>query len=602
MTPSRKTRRPSRATARKKITKKKTAVPRKKTAAPRKKTAAPRKKTAKKKVATTRTKTAKKKPARRKPEPARPEEERAGKPRRPRTVMNADQLARRQRDSSVAEFFSKNRHLLGFDNPKKALLTTVKEAVDNALDACEEAGRLPDLRVEIHSTRKDDRLRVAIEDNGPGIVSAQVPKIFGKLLYGSKFHSLKQSRGQQGIGISAAAMYGQLTTGEPITVTSRPGARRPARRFRLQIDTQRNRPHVISNHEVPWEHTGPGTRVEIELQARFQKGRQSVDEYLEQTAIANPHARIVSVDPDGVERVHERSTDELPDEPREIKPHPYGVELGVLDEMLRATRARYASSFLAQDFSRVSPRVAEEICREAGVDPRSTPTKIAHGHVEALYEALQRVKVMTPPTDCITPIGEERILEGLRKELDADFVVAVSRRPSVYRGNPFAVEVGLAYGGREASADDPIRLVRLANRVPLQYQQGACAITKAVVQTDWKKYNLHQSRGALPLGPMVLMIHIASVWVPFTSESKEAIAHYPEILKEVKLAVQECGRKLGTFVNKRRREVDAARKRAYIQKYIPHVGIALREILELSDRQEKKIVDTLTDVLERSRK
>lgn len=150
--------------------------------------------------------------------------------------------------------------------------------------------------------------------------------------------------------------------------------------------------------------------------------------------------------------------------------------------------------------------------------------------------------------------------------------------------------------------EEPIRMMRIANRVPLQYQQGACAITRAVVQTDWKKYNLQQSRGAMPLGPIVLLVHIASVWVPFTSESKEAIAHYPEILKEIKLALQDCGRKLGTFVNKKRRAIDAARKRAYIEKYIPHVGIALREILDLSERQEASIVKTLTDTLERSRK
>ena len=276
--------------------------------------------------------------------------------------------------------------------------------------------------------------------------------------------------------------------------------------------------------------------------------------------------------------------------------------MGVLDEMLRGTNARFLSSFLHQDFSRVSTRVATDICEAAGLDPRAKPMTTARNQVEALNEAIQKVKIMSPPTDCISPIGEARILDGLKKEIDADFFVAASRRPAVYRGNPFQVEIGLAYGGEGVPLEDPIRVLRLANRVPLQYQQGACAITKAIVSTDWKKYNLQQSRGALPLGPIRLMVHIASVWVPFTSESKEAIAHYPEILKELKLALQECGRKLGTFVNKRRRAIDEARKRAYIEKYIPHVGIALREILGLSDGQEKKIVTTLTDVLERSRK
>lgn len=570
-----------RPAAKKKPTKKK----------PTKKKAAKKKPTKKKSPARKKA-TAKKKPSARKTTTAK----------KPRQTRTADDMARQQRDISVAEFFAKNRHLLGFDNPKKALLTTIKEAVDNALDACEEAGIRPELRVEITPVpKRDDRFVVAIQDNGPGIVAKQVPKIFGKLLYGSKFHRLKQSRGQQGIGISAAAMYGQITTGQPIIIKSRAGKRRPAHRFKLQIDTSKNKPVVLSHREVEWDH-GQGTRVEICLQARYQRGRQSVDEYLEQTAIANPHATLIYVDPEKNEHLFEAATRELPDEPVEIKPHPYGVELGLLEEMLRRTPARYVSSFLSQDFSRVSPRVAEDICAKAEVEPRTPPARVARSKIEPLYEALQSVKVMAPRTDCISPIGEARILEGLRKEIEADFFVATSRRPAVYRGNPFQIEIGLAYGGEGVPMEEPIRMMRIANRVPLQYQQGACAITRAVVQTDWKKYHLQQSRGAMPLGPIVLLVHIASVWVPFTSESKEAIAHYPEILKEIKLALQDCGRKLGIFVNKKHRAIDAARKRAYIEKYIPHVGIALREILDLSERQEASLVKTLTDTLERSRK
>jgi len=570
--------------------KKKTPRPKKKKAPATRKTKTARKTARATKSKTTRgTTTAR--AASRKAAPARP----------PVARPTADDLARRQRDISVAEFFRKNRHLLGFDNPKKALLTTIKEAVDNSLDACEEAGILPRIRVEIHPLPKEDRFRVAIEDNGPGIVPAQVPKIFAKLLYGSKFHTLKQSRGQQGIGISAAAMYGQVTTGQPVVVVSRAGARRPARKLRLQIDTQKNRPVTISNHEVEWD-ARHGTRVEIELQARFQRGRQSVDDYLEQTAIANPHATLSYRDPDGTEHRFEAAVRALPSEPREIRPHPYGVELGVLEEMLRRTSATRLSSFLSQEFSRISAKVAREICEASGLSPEKRPSRTARAEVERLYEAIQGVRIMAPPTDCLSPIGEERILEGLAKEIDADLFLAKSRRPAVYRGNPFLVEIGLAYGGKEVPLEEPIRILRLANRVPLLYQQGACAITRAVLRTDWKAYHLQQSRGALPIGPAVLLVHIASVWVPFTSESKEAIAHYPEILKEIKLGLQECGRKLGAFVSKRRRDAEAARKHAFIEKYIPHVGIALREILDLSERQEKKIVDTLTDTLKRSRK
>jgi DNA topoisomerase-6 subunit B len=207
---------------------------------------------------------------------------------------------------------------------------------------------------------------------------------------------------------------------------------------------------------------------------------------------------------------------------------------------------------------------------------------------------------MAPPTDCIAPIGQELIERALRAEVKADFYACVTRRPAVYRGNPFLIEVGLAYGG-ELPAEESVTVYRYANRVPLQYQQGACAITKAVTATDWKAYQLQQPKGAPPVGPALLMVHIASVWVPFTSESKEAIAHYPEIIKEMRLALQECGRQVGMHIRKRRREADEAQKRAFITKYIPQVAIGLQEILEFGNVQRDEVVRRLTDVLERSR-
>jgi DNA topoisomerase-6 subunit B len=208
---------------------------------------------------------------------------------------------------------------------------------------------------------------------------------------------------------------------------------------------------------------------------------------------------------------------------------------------------------------------------------------------------------MAPPTDCIAPIGEDLILRALKAEVKADFYASVTRRATVYRGNPFLIEVGLAYGG-DLSADDSMTIYRYANRVPLQYQPGACAITKAVTGTDWKSYQMQHPRGALPVGPALLMVHIASVWVPFTSESKDAIAHYPEIIKEMRLGMQECGRRVATYIRKRKREADEARKLAYIEKYIPQVAIGLQEILDLSEKQRDQVVDNLTHVLERSRK
>jgi len=527
---------------------------------------------------------------------------RGGKKREPSPV-SAETMAHSQRDISVSEFFAKNRHLLGFDNPSKALLTTIKELVDNSLDATDEARILADVEIRVDQLA-EDRFRVTCIDNGPGIVAKNVPLVFGKLLFGSKFHRLKMSRGQQGIGVSAAGMYGLLTTGHPVRVISRISPKKPANLFEIAIDTQKNQPAIKHQDSVEWDRER-GTSVEIELEAQYRKGQHSVDNYIRQISLANPHATLRYFPPhrdrDEDVIVYERVTDELPPATAEIKPHPYGVELGVLMQWLRESKSRNLPGFLASEFSRVSSRLAQEIAEKAGISPKTRPSNLSRSQAETLHKTIAATKIMSPPTDCIAPIGEDLLEKALRAIHPADFATAVTRRPAVYRGNPFLVEVALAYGG-ELSGEDPATVYRYANRVPLQYQQGACAITRATTTTDWKKYGLQQPRGALPIGALVIMVHIASVWVPFTSESKEAIAHYPEIIKEIKLGLQDVGRRLNTFLRRRRREHDELKKHSYIQKYIPHVAIALQEILEHSDAERENTIKILTEVLERSRK
>lgn len=592
-------------------------------------------------------------------------------------------MAAAQRDISVSEFFAKNRHLLGFDNPRKALLTTVKEAVDNSLDACEEAGILPEIWVHIEQIG-NNRFKVGIQDNGPGILKKQIPLIFGKLLYGSKFHRLRQSRGQQGIGISAAGMYGVQTTGKPVKIISKISIRKPAHYYEIQIDTKKNKPEIlngkgdgvdipagekgrtyIEKHGIEWVEQDHGTRVTINLEARYQRGKGSVDEYLEQTAIANPHVSIHYIDPDGTEHDYESSTDQLPEEPTEIKPHPYGVELGRLADMLKDTAEPTLSSFLIKSFSRVSPSIARKISEGAKLTTRSRPTRIGQQGADAIYQAIQTTKISNPTTDCICPIGEDLILKGLHHVVPGEFYTSATRPPSVYRGNPFQIEVGLVYGGepvtqrvtkdlldelleetdartvrqflmntfagvgaestekilKEAklgtrqtpaklkpkereqllyamqhvniSEGQTMEVMRFANRVPLQFQHGACAITRTIINTNWRSYGLSQSRGALPKGPISLMVHIASVWVPFTSESKEAVAEYPEIQKELRLGLQAVGRKLNMFLRKRRKVKQEADRRDVFLRYLGEVATAVSKINQ-TDRQA--LYDQLMDV------
>jgi DNA topoisomerase-6 subunit B len=525
-------------------------------------------------------------------------------------------MAAKQRDISVSEFFAKNRHLLGFDNPRKALLTTVKEAVDNALDACEEAGILPDIEVKIEeitpppSVQKPGRYRVTITDNGPGIVRRQVENIFGRLLYGSKFHRLKMSRGQQGIGISAAGMYGLMTTGKPMVITTRPKKNQPAHHLELAMDTTKNKPEVTVDIETDDFPNTTGTRVAIEMEAKFFRGKGSVETYLEQTAISNPHCSITFIPPDkanenpdlaeaepditadeqGIVRTQEfsdrivypRTVDELPPETQEIKPHPYGVELGTFLTKLKQTDEKQLTGFFKNEFCRVPPSIVAEITKAASTKSKSfsgsTWVNSLDSHdAEKIYKALQESKLRAPPTDCLSPIGVKTMLAGLLKGVKAEFYTASTRKPAVYRGNPFQIEAAIAYGG-ELPGDQQARVIRYANRVPLLYQQSACSAFKSVVDTSWKNYGMQQPRGGAPVGPLVVMIHMASVWVPFTSESKEAIADYDEIRKEMTLALQECGRKLGQYIRRRQRMKRDAQKRDVFERYIGEIAKACNHL------------------------
>lgn len=545
--------------------------------------------------------------------------------------VTAIEMARRQREISVAEFFLKNRHLLGFDTPAKALVTAVKEAVDNALDACEEGGILPEIHVRVSD--RGGRSRVIVEDNGPGIVESQIARIFGKLLYGSKFHKLSQSRGQQGMGISAAGMYGQLTVGKPLHIISRVKGEKLASEMYVSIDTAKNRPDIHRKKQLKWDRPH-GTLVEIELEGHYQRGPHSIDSYLKQTAIANPHLAIVYTDPQGKEFRFDRSTRELPPAPREIKPHPYGIELGRLIQMLSNTSSTTLLRFLVSEFSCVGKITALRIIELARkhsdrkLSDHSHPRHIAHVQAAGLQKAIQATRILAPRTDCLVPIGEQRLLDGLRKEIVADFFTATTRPAAAYRGNPFQVEVAIAYGNagrggsevdrtgrkqqQEARAQEPIehlisgndetvRLLRFANRVPLLYQQTSCAITKAVIHTNWRAYGLHQPKGALPVAPMAILVHVASVWMPYTSESKEAIEPYPEILKEIRLGLQECARKLAHHIRHQTQLHEEDDRRAYIERYLPHIGIALQDILALSNEERESTVRKLDDVLHKSR-
>jgi len=512
--------------------------------------------------------------------------------------ITAHELAKKQKEISVAEFFERNKHILGFGNQTRALITSVKEGVDNGLDACEEANILPDIYVEIKN-HDDGECRVIVEDNGPGIVKKQIPHIFGRLLYGSRFHAIRQSRGQQGIGISAVVLYGQLTTGKHAKIISKIQEDRPAVVTELVVDTNKNRADVISNNTIHWDKPC-GTRVEVSIMADYKRGKRFVYDYLQSTSIVNPHARIIYKEPEGTEHIFERTSEILPKKSIEIKPHPYGVELGTLIKMAKHTKSRKLSSFLKTEFSSMGDRTTKTALENANLDKNLNPKEMDREKFLALHKAFKKVKIMSPSTDCLSPIGETLIKRSLKyetREISPEFIVTASRPAYVYSGNPFQVEVGLVYGGN-LPKEESVKILRFANRVPLLYQQGGCVTTQAISSIDWRRYGLNQPSGkGIPSGPAIFLTHVSSTLIPFTSESKEAIADVTEIENEIKLAFRECARKVQHHIHKEVKRAKTREKFELITKILPEIAKKSSNILNKPVPSLDPIITKIMDVV-----
>ncbi|MDP6147882.1 MAG: DNA topoisomerase VI subunit B, partial [Candidatus Thalassarchaeaceae archaeon] len=446
-------------------------------------------------------------------------------------MVDAEKIASKQKQISISEFFEKNKHFLGFDTLQRAVITAVKESVDNSLDACEETRILPEIKVEINRLGSD-RLELICQDNGPGIPRDSVENVFGKFLLGSRFHAIRQTRGQQGIGITGVVMYSQLTTGSKTSVVSKVASDSSAVYVDLGLDTRKNRATKSNERRDVWIENGEevehGLKIRTVMKAKYQRGRQSVHQYLRMTSIVNPHAsiKLIVKDKEGeiIDQGHWiRTTDRLPRVVEEIKPHPHGIQLGQLQRMLKEADERKLTSFLRHNFSGVSVRAAKEILQAAGLEEGRTPVRVKADEAQSMVEAFQGVKLLAPPTDCLSPIEEMLIKKGLSKAIDSRFASTVTRKPTVSLGNPFQIEVGLVFGG-DLQADGPIEVLRFANRVPLMYQQGGCLLTKGLESVDWKRYGLdHPGGRGLPKGPAAVLIHLASTNVQFTSEAKEAV-------------------------------------------------------------------------------
>ena len=500
---------------------------------------------------------------------------------------------------SVSEFFEKNRHILGFDSAQKSLFMIVKEAVDNSLDACEERGILPEISVRIER-KPNDIFRITVRDNGPGIERTIVPRVFGQLLYGSRFHVLRQTRGQQGLGITASILYGQSTSGEPCEIITKRAQDEVAFHFILGIDVRTNTADLKVEEPVIWDRES-GTSIAITAKGRYVTGKQSIMEYLKEVAVVNPNARIHFTDPDGKSLVFERSIEEPAKPSKATKPHPYGIDLGELLSLSQITESTTLLKMLSSEFSRLSDNSASEILVKAGIDPEMNPRDLAKDGANAIMEAIANTKLMPPTAESLSPISEQFIRLGMLsvygEERPSFFGKPVSGKVRIYKGNPFSVEVGMVYGG-DLPSEQPVRIVRYANKVPLLFQPGSCAITQAVSDIDWRQLGFDQKQGkGVPYGPAIILVHVHGPRIPYISESKEAIAPIEEIMDEIRNVIRIEVRQLRKFNSRAERNKKIGEKFNLVSVVVPEIAKKSAEILSMEIPDCKMVISRIANVV-----
>jgi len=510
----------------------------------------------------------------------------------------AEELFKEFREHSVSEFFRKNAAMLGYTGKIRSLTTIIHEGVTNAIDAAEETGVLPKIVVIIKRFDEEpEHFRVIIEDNASGIPEEFIPNVFGKMLAGTKLHRYMQSRGQQGIGVSGSVMFGQITSGKPATVITSTGDGEIIRAD-VMIDVDRNEGKItnVEKHKGKWR----GTRVEVEVKdVTYMRSRYGPFNYLRMTAIANPHVHITFVEPDGTLTILESATDKVPERPKPMPLHPWGIMSDDLLILAKHTKSRNVVSFLSAELSRVSKRKAEEVCKLASVPPKKKPSELTWEEAERIVSAFKQVKLYAPPTSGLRPIGAADIESGMRQILNPEFVYAINRPPKVYRGGlPFIVEAGIAYGGSAGKTTDRkneneegeagMELIRFANRAPLIFDQGGCAITTAMRNIDWRRYGIDPAAAQL-----TLFVNVASAYVPYTSAGKQSIADEPEVLDEIRTAIMEVARELRKFLY-RKIKIKERQERAGV--FEQHLPIIAKKAASLANVKEPDIKPLLKKV------
>ncbi|VVB51294.1 Type 2 DNA topoisomerase 6 subunit B [uncultured archaeon] len=509
-------------------------------------------------------------------------------------VKSADKLFEEFREVSVTEFFRKNKAHLGYAGKLRSLTTIIHEVVTNSLDACEEAGILPEVTVEIKQMG-EDHYRFICQDNGPGIPRKHIEGVFGQMLAGTKFHRNVQLRGQQGIGVAGVTLYCQMTTGKPMRIRTSTGDG-TVNDIKLLIDVSKNKADIIETgtYSEYWR----GTELEGEVKGvQFTLREGGPYEYIRRTAVANPHAKIVFIDPEGRKTIFNRATNTVIKPPQPQKQHPKGMDVDQFITLAKVTEARRVSSFLMSDFSRISAAKVAEIQELVNFDMKKNPHRLQWAEAEEIVKAFEKVEFMAPPTEGLSPLGEEIIRKSILNVLEPEFEAVVTRKPTVHSGGiPFQVEVAIAYGGKAGrilgDGQTKSEVMRFANRAPLLFDAGGCALTEAVQSIDWKRYDIKDFENS----PVTLVVNLVSTHVPYTSAGKQSVASDEEVVKEIRFALMDVGRKFQLYHSHMRHEIEKEAKLNTLLKYSTELAPALARLIE-KDGDSPKLLKALDHLI-----
>jgi DNA topoisomerase-6 subunit B len=496
---------------------------------------------------------------------------------------------------------------VGFSSGTKAVLTTLKEAVDNSLDACEDAGILPEIHIEVEkvgagSQKNMDLIRVKVTDNGPGLAPEDVPQVYGEYLASSKFGRGRCSRGQQGIGISAATTWAQVTNAHGARVITKTAKMKQAYKCEVEVDIKKNAGVIKEKSNINWDRPS-GVSCEFTFDGRLQlNGDAGLLTYLTGTSLVNPHLKMVYKINDEEPVTLERVSDELISIPEPVAPHPHTMKLGEFLAHATLFGKSALSTFLKTGFSRVSDQTLDELCK-LGVKKawlKEPVSSLGQAEMKAVFAAIQEAKLMAPSTRSVLSIGEDALSKSIRRLGEIDFFSVLSRKPTICDAKPVSVEVAIARIKNSVSdADEPVEVLRFANRVPLQFDKGACAIVKSIESVNWKSYGLNQPKRSVPTGPYVIAVSVVSPFIKFKNASKETIDASDELVDELRLALMQAGQRLARFVNKERREFDLEKKRAHIEQFGPILIEGIGRITNAPRPRLDKAKDGLMKILGR---